>query len=889
MKRNHSASVWLLLSLVAVLFCLSVAAPREWSSWDSRPLRPARSAGTLALLDASWQRPEQPEPATLVAMTAITETDSTAGNATAADWSQRDFTEGESNSPRPDELRPAAEPLPTSTDRRPEDFGSASQAAGSVEHDEGAPVDVSLAAMEGTSELAKHRERSSWAAPDATVQIPELGVSRRASTVDPDLLPRWPCATALMAELDALSAQASCRDWCAAVRRRLDQLSSADSLTAADARLLLSDLNSLVSDGQRRARADADGQVRSCWSRAVFALKRRLDVWEQVGAIAARSSAVPLTGGDARSLQQAHEALSAQLRSVTNGDVWVRYLLMDEARSRFFGELANDTVEGRNLAKRILLRADYSTLSPNQQSFLQQPACAEYLRQVRRVATEPVDYPRLMAELERYEQERSAPAALHLAAAQQVLRWSDDQAVSELGRRLDANYRNANLRICISRSLMERMLPPPEPVAERVDEIIQGAYTTGCCETLTQLGVRLIPSTSSWRIGLAAKGQVATETQSTSGPAMFRSRGNSVFLAAKEVVIHPYGCYHRAAVADAQTSNELACVSTTLDSVPLVGDLARVIATDRYLADSQAAEREVRRRVAATASDRIDTEVGERLNDVRKRFTDHFYAPLQQLALHPVAMDMATTDTDLVARFRLAGHHQLAAHTPRPVAPADSLFHLQVHESAVNNLLEQLDWEGRRANVRELHRQISELFALPPRELPEDLPDDVFIKFAGETPLRVAFQEGRVSLQLALAELSEGDNRWKDFTVWVHYRHDPDQPDADLVRDRYVELLGKRLHLRDQIALRGIFSRVFSQSKPIQLVSQGLRTDPRLAGLEIGQLDIAYGWLSLSLGEIAEKPRTARGQSPQLGAADPSRRPAGSNTAQAQMIRLRSP
>jgi hypothetical protein len=406
---------------------------------------------------------------------------------------------------------------------------------------------------------------------------------------------------------------------------------------------------------------------------------------------------------------------------------------------------------------------------------------------------------------------------------------------------------------------------------------------------LTQLGVRLIPSASCWRIGLAAKGQVATETQSTSGPAKFHSRGSSVFEAAKEVVIHRYGCYHRAAVADAQTSNELACVSTTLDSVPLVGDLARVIAADRYHADSPAAEREVQRRVAATASDRIDTEVSDRLNDVRKRFTDHFYTPLQKLALNPVAMDMVTTESDLVARFRLAGHHQLAAHTPRPVAPAGSLFHLQVHESAVNNLLEQLDWEGRRANVRELHRQISELFSLPPRELPEDLPDDVFIKFAGETPLRVAFQEGRVSLQLALAELSEGSNCWKDFTVWVHYRHEPDQPDADLVRDRYVELLGKRLHLRDQIALRGIFSRVFSQSKPIQLVSQGLRTDPRLAGLEIGQLEIAYGWLSLSLGEIAEKPRTARGQSPPLGAADPSRRPAGSNEARAVMIRLRSP
>jgi hypothetical protein len=242
-----------------------------------------------------------------------------------------------------------------------------------------------------------------------------------------------------------------------------------------------------------------------------------------------------------------------------------------------------------------------------------------------------------------------------------------------------------------------------------------------------------------------------------------------------------------------------------------------------------------------------------------------------------------------VARYRLAGQHQLAAHTPRPVTPAGSVFHLQAHESAVNNLFDQLDWEGRRANVRELHQEIAALFRLPAKELPEDLPDDVFIKFAGETPLRVAFQQGRVTLQLALAELSQGSSRWKDFTVRVHYRHAADLPDADLVRDQYVELLGKRLHLRDQIALRGIFSRVFSQSKPIQLVSRGLRTDPRLAGLQIDQLVIGDGWLSVSLGETvtADKPR--HDASSRLGSNRAPRPSDRNDAARAVLIRVRSP
>ena len=878
MKRNSSASVWLLLSLVAALFCLSVAAPREWSSWDSNPVGPARQASTLTLMIKPPQGLPLPAPSPPVTLVGLAGSDSILTTAVEPPVEQ----------PEQDLPKPIPQPLPTSTDRRVAD-SDPDRARGTIDPVELPPTGFSPPAAEAATGAAAQRIRLATSSRIPTATLPQLGITRQALGADPAWLPCWPCATALLAQLDELSNQPSCRDWCSAVRQRLDDLHAADSLTAPQVPALLSGLRVLLEDGQRLARETSDDQVRSRWSRVVFALQRRVQVWDQVAVIAARESLAEANCRDADTLRQAYAALSDQLQSLPKGDVWGRYLLMDEARSRLFGELAADTVESRNLAKRILMRADTSVLTPSQQAFLQRPECAEYLRQLRRVATEPVDYARLLAELESYESDRPAAAALHVAAAQQVLRWSDDEAIRELGQRLDTIYRNANLRVAISRSLMERLLPPPEPVAERVDEVIQGAYTTGCCETLTQLEVCLLPSETSWRIGLAAKGQVATETQSTSGPARFRSRGNSVFEAAKEVVIHPHGCYHRAAVADAETSNELTSVSTTLDSVPLVRELARAIAVDRFRADSQAAEREVRRHVATTASDRIDTEVNDRLNDVRKIFGQHFFGPLQKLALNPRATDMATSEQEVVARLRLAGHHQLAAHTPRPLPPATSVFQVQVHESAVNNFLEQLGWEGRRANVHELYRQIAELFSLPPRELPEDLPDDVFIRFAGQSPLRVAFQEGRVSFQLALAELSQGTSSWKNFTVRVHYRHDPTQPGTDLVRDQYVELLGQRLHLRDQIALRGVFSRVFSQDKPIQLVSAELRTDSRLDGLEIDQLAIQHGWLSLSLGEVPAQPRTARGPAPQLSAAGASLPPASSTAAHAVLARVRSP
>ena len=71
-----------------------------------------------------------------------------------------------------------------------------------------------------------------------------------------------------------------------------------------------------------------------------------------------------------------------------------------------------------------------------------------------------------------------------------------------------------------------------------------GAHTVGCSEALTRLKVRLIPSPHTWRFGLEANGEIASETYSSKGPATFYNTGNSVFRAQKEVIVDPNGVRH---------------------------------------------------------------------------------------------------------------------------------------------------------------------------------------------------------------------------------------------------------------------------------------------------------------------------------------------------------
>ena len=77
-------------------------------------------------------------------------------------------------------------------------------------------------------------------------------------------------------------------------------------------------------------------------------------------------------------------------------------------------------------------------------------------------------------------------------------------------------------------------------------------------------------------------------------------------------------------------------------------------------------------------------------------------------------------------------------------------------------------------------------------DVPEDLPENVYVTFADEDPVRVDCQDGRVRLTIRLKELEqEGTrNRWTNFTVRAYYAPSADQLDANLYRDGIIELIG---------------------------------------------------------------------------------------------------
>ena len=93
--------------------------------------------------------------------------------------------------------------------------------------------------------------------------------------------------------------------------------------------------------------------------------------------------------------------------------------------------------------------------------------------------------------------------------------------------------------------------------------------------------------------------------------------------------------------------------------------------------------------------------------------------------------------------------------------------------------------------------------------------EDVKITFAGQDAIHVRCVGGRLELTLSVAKLSKGARKWKDFQVRTYYRPEVKGRSIELARDGIVQLLGPRLSTGSQIALRGVFSKVFSQKTRI--------------------------------------------------------------------------
>ncbi|MEM9660229.1 MAG: hypothetical protein AAF961_17840, partial [Planctomycetota bacterium] len=375
---------------------------------------------------------------------------------------------------------------------------------------------------------------------------------------------------------------------------------------------------------------------------------------------------------------------------------WRQYLLLAEI-AELTSVGTRDVVSGRRATSRKALRRLTSpALSERQRVFLAAPPLVELRTQLERWATGPVDLELLAELIEGYEAAGAGRYGDAITELRLRLQWSEDPALRELAEHLNRNYRNANIRIALSEDLLNRLAPRQPMVQAPVRDRIAGADVRGRSHTSTELRLRLLPDPKVLRLGLEASGAVKSQTFSESWPARVRNSARMRYEARKLIVVNRHGMHIWPAEAEAEGRDRLVGVDSQFDPLPFVGAMVQEMAREQHRQKRPTALAQVKRKVANQARVRMDREADAKLEYLERQFEFAVLRPLEALALAAEPIDMHTTEQRAVVRLRVAKENQLAAFTPRPSAPSDSLASLQLHDSLLNNAARGLDLEGRR-------------------------------------------------------------------------------------------------------------------------------------------------------------------------------------------------
>jgi hypothetical protein len=497
-----------------------------------------------------------------------------------------------------------------------------------------------------------------------------------------------------------------------------------------------------------------------------------------------------------------------------------------------------------------------------QRQVLQDHALQGLVGQLRTWTNETVDVRDVLANIEQYEGSGLPSDARLVTAAMRKLDLSAVASDRQLAQELDEHYRNANLRIALAADLFNRLVPEQPVASGVVNENILGAVVNGSSTTNTQLTVKLIPDPLRLHLWINARGTVESSTEATSGPATFDNDGRSNFLVHKAVIVDRQGLWLANAVAEANTDSQLTGVRTNYDGMLLFGAIARNIAISQHDAMRGAAEQQTDEKVAAQAIKSVDAEVKEHLTEAERAVRKNLYDPLAKLGVAPEPVTLETSAQRLTMRLRIAGQNQLGGHTARPQALSDSFASAQVHESALNNILDQLQLAGRTFTLPELFRHVAEQMSWTRAGAPADLSADVRVTFAANDPVRVRCQDGTVQLTLAVAELQERGHQWSNFLVTANYEPQIEDLHVRLVRQGPIELGGDGAKGQPELALRGIFSKLFPRERSFELIPAAIADNRNLSDLCISQCVVEDGWLALSLGPQRDNSdRSAMGRS----------------------------
>ena len=578
--------------------------------------------------------------------------------------------------------------------------------------------------------------------------------------------------------------------------------------------------------------------------RLAYKLRQQIDVWYATHELAVRNIN---SFGDVDHGVVVNGLLVSRQRLTLPGvnPEWQRYLVLDQLDSAF-NSLQSSPQEKRAAARRFLARLHSPILTDEQREFLNHQVSPEMVEQLKVAAREEIRLEALLAEVEALQENRNGVAQHRVNQMFQNLAWHDDSAARELAATLDTHFRNSNFRVSVSAEMLNLLLPDTGEVQEPVNENVFGAEVRGQSRVANRLQIRLIPDTSRIQMRLEAMGKVFSQTEAQRSGFTIQNVGDARFQVFKRLAISRDGITADQPEAWSRSTNKMVGMQSELDGVPVLGWVARRVAERKIAEQSPQVENYTRHRLESTIKQRFDTQIENQLSDMQSYLYSNMIEPLTALELEPTPLEMRSTDSRVIMRYRLAGFDQMGGNTARPRGLQNSLLSMQIHETALNNLLNRIELNGNEYTAQELTEHLANVFGWQSTDTAQSR--DATFEFAPFDPIRVTFAHGSAAVQLNLKRLRIGNGKtWKNLTATCNFIPQSEGGKILFVQDGSgVELSGHRLNLRDQVAVRAIFTALFKDQYELPILPKNIaqKLGPSAT---ITQLELNDGWIGLSV------------------------------------------
>ncbi|MBT6054027.1 MAG: hypothetical protein HOH16_01210, partial [Planctomycetaceae bacterium] len=173
-------------------------------------------------------------------------------------------------------------------------------------------------------------------------------------------------------------------------------------------------------------------------------------------------------------------------------------------------------------------------------------------------------------------------------------------------------YAAPNVRIAIREEFLTQLMPESPSRTESVREIILGKPVRGRREVKQTTSIDLTPDADEICFDLTVEGQVSTYAITETGPIALTSRGSGQFTVKKPMKLNCDGLVVGRSVASASNRARLMNVSTSFDSVPLMGSLLRTLARNQHADSLPEANREVAQKIIWQSCRETDRESEEK-------------------------------------------------------------------------------------------------------------------------------------------------------------------------------------------------------------------------------------------------------------------------------------